>query len=560
MKTIIIFIIQVLLISSVYSQELTWNINEDKTINVDSLPVKIMLNGFEGDTSISFFSENTGLKTTINVSDSSIIEIQTGPEKYVKYDTSPYKLFIAAGQGAIFCGEKKLTLNFDKTKTNIETKSALPQNKLIKLPVIDCRYGDGESIKEKYKNKIGKGNKLLVIDASPFVSAQSGIYHESKEGLSKCSFLSYRDFVKVYIENLNPYLYDVKVATAETDIGTKPIENDSVIKASLETAEVGNGSDSLIMLLNYSKATKYLLEFIECVKTNPNPSSDVLESHKDVIRNTLINSDITPDKNIQKIYNGLTDTLQQKYKAEYELAKQFSSVYNEFESLSYTIESTLLPIRVKSYDKLSITITLKDKKSKNIVQEQEYEFLIRGGWNIDQSFGIVAHGLTDKIYSLNDSMGLDPIYFVLPNGFKTDSITAYTPALFRKIIEEEKPPAAFGLSTLTNIYYRLTPWLNFGPGLGVSADIYPNTNVRYLTGGTLLFKDGRNKISLNIGCAWGQYKDFGHGQKDGIELKGENTIPNMIDKYGSSLYIGVSYQNQIFNFDNTQKENKEIGN
>ena len=146
----------------------------------------------------------------------------------------------------------------------------------------------------------------------------------------------------------------------------------------------------------------------------------------------------------------------------------------------------------------------------------------------------------------------------ITKGFVTDSITSYTPTVFRKIVEEKSPYAAFGLSTLTNIYYRVTPGFNFGIGLGVSADFYPNTNVRFLTGGTMIFKDGRNKISLNIGCAWGQSKDFGTGQDNGTIIKGANSIPNMIDEYGNSLYIGISYQNQIFKFDNSQKEKKEV--
>lgn len=547
----------VFLIFSVQAQDncnFIWNTNQvESTSKIGNLPYTICLEGFVVDDTINFIEE-TGkqpIKFTSTVqsiqlvSDNGIIKIKVG--------NNTYNLALDPNSGSIFKGDKKLTLNF----TPLPNQNNASQNSIITLPDIDCRYGDGKNINEKYKHKIGKGNKLLVIDASSDVSAQSGIYKRCKEGLSKCNYLSYRDFVKVYIENLNPYLYDVKVATASTDIGIKPVESDDK-GSSLHAAGVDSQpSDPLKMLLNYSNATKYLLRFIECVKTNSKPSSDVLESNKDIIRNALSSAKITPDKNIEEFYTAL-DTLKQKYKSDYELAKQFSSVYNEFESLSYTIESTLLPIRVKSYDKLSITITLRDLKSKNIVQEQEYEFLIRGGWNIDQSFGIVGHQLTDKIYTLSDSIGLDSIFYTLPNGFETDSISAYTRTVFRKINEESRPGAAFGLSTLTNIYYRLTPGLNIGVGLGVSADIYPNTNVRYLTGGTLIFKDDRNKISLNFGYAWGQYKDFGTGQKDGTILKGANTIPNMIDKYGSSLYIGISYQNQIFNFNNIQKEKKEV--
>ncbi len=567
MKTTIFFIIQVLYIFSVYSQiNLEWNINDNKKIDVNALPLTIKLIGFKNGDTISFIDTNS---TTVKIQHENLqqqaIIIKNEKDSYsIEYDSVTYSFNVSKDEGKIHYnfGTKTntLILGFKKENTN-KGKQGGSKNEIIKLPDIDCRYGDSKKNIEKYEDKIGRGNKLLVIDASPFVSAQSGIYHPSKKGkkgLSECNYLSYGDFVKVYIENLNPYLHDVKVATASIDIGIKPVESD-VQSSSLQSGEVGfQPSDSLVILLNYSNATKYLLEFIKCVKTNGNPSSDVLESNKDTIRKALNSANIKPDVNIQEIYTGLADSLKVKYESEYELGKQFSSVFNEFESLSYTLESTLLPIRVKSYDKLSITITLRDIKSKSIVQEQEYEFLIRGGWNIDQSFGIVGHQLTDKIYTLSDSMGIDPIYYTLPNGFVTDSISSYTSTVFRKIDELESPSAAFGLSTLTNIYYRVTPGINVGFGLGVSADFYPNTNVRYLTGGTLIFKDDRNKISLNIGCAWGQYKDIGTGHKNGAILKGANTIPNMIDKYGSSLYIGISYQNQIFKLNNIQAEKKEV--
>src|SRR5690606_39226021 len=139
-------------------------------------------------------------------------------------------------------------------------------------------------------------------------------------------------------------------------------------------------------------------------------------------------------------------------------------------------------------------------------------------------------------------------------------ISALSPTVFKRILDRESPLPALGISTLTNIYYRLLPTVNLGAGLGINADFYPTTNVRYLTGLSCIFKDTKNRIGLNLGWAWGKYQDLSKGQKPGDIIKGFNTIPNIIDYYGGSFYIGLSYQSHIFSFDNTQKEKQNIGN
>ena len=375
MKTLFFCLVQILVFSSMYSQKaFEWNVKNDTTL-VFIKDTKITLIGANKSDSLGY---NNTLRLVLESEQS--FSIVKSDNILLIYDSIlPIELGIVSSETKISYLQKntantspnQLTIKLQNSDKSGNTKDN-QNTQTLSLPDIECRYGEANSDLVKYSEYIEGGNKILIIDASPFVSAKSGIYRKSNKGISKCNYLTYGDFVKVYIENLNPYLYDVKVSSASKDIGAQVKKTNTDNSGTLES---GESVPEYSKLENYSKATNYLLKFIECVKTNRNPISDVLENHKSTIRHTLKSAGISPDQNIQELYNKLQDTLKENYKSEYELAKKFASVYKEFENLSYTIESTVLPIRIKSYDKLSITISLRDKDNNNIINEQEYEFL-----------------------------------------------------------------------------------------------------------------------------------------------------------------------------------------
>jgi len=427
-----------------------------------------------------------------------------------------------------------------------------------------------ETLNDYYCNKMNNCNAILVLDGASFVSAQSKLYRKNSNG--KCSrdkclvgcrqTLKVGDYLKVYIENFNAELYDIEFISDQLDFkygknytfSTEiPASDTTITKSFIE------GNSPITELRKYANAANKLKQFLALMRNNKFPDSKLLNENKQQIYNNVIGSlHLDPNIDIDSLYKLLSpEEDSPDNKLLLSNARQFGVTFYEVMNLSYTYEITGLPIQVKSYDQLSLTIKLKDKKSGNVIRDQEYIYLIRGGLKIDQSFGIALHNVKDTHFSLQEGMRKDTTFAMKSNGeiFK-DSIASIKDVPNQKIEKGDTTNYRnIGLTTLTHLYYRCTGTFAFGPEIGATVDFYPSTNIRYLLGLGMLFMDGRNRISLDAGFAFGKYNDLSKGNTFGSFIDGSNTTPATVEKFGRSLYFGISY-NIPLSKDNTQVEKR----
>ena len=181
---------------------------------------------------------------------------------------------------------------------------------------------------------------------------------------------------------------------------------------------------------------------------------------------------------------------------------------------------------------MTFTVTIKDKVGGKLIKKQDYSFFIKGGLKVDQSFGITLHGITDDEYALKTINGLDTIYAAYP---KLDSITSINRVVKKQIIGDDSPSKyAIGLTTLTHLYYRLG-CVSIGPEIGLTVDVFPQQRIRYMFGGSIMFRDGRHRISLDAGYLFGKYSALSNTQKVNDILDGADAMPNLIQKNTEAL-------------------------
>lgn len=433
-----------------------------------------------------------------------------------------------------------------------------------------------------YCNKMEKCNAILVLDGSKGISAQSKLYRKKSNGKcteDDCWFgcrqtLKVGDYLKVYIENFNANLYDIEFISKQTDFQygknepLVPIKSSS--KDETEAVKDSTNSEKILQEIDkYAKATNKLKQFLAFIRNNQFPDSKLLNENKTRIYHNIIDTlELDPNIDFDALYNLLSEDDQKKEENKKLItnAKQFGFTFYELMNLSYTYEIAGLTIQNKSYDQLSLTIKLKDKKSGNVVREQEYIYLIRGGLKVDQSFGIGLHNIKDTHFTLREGMRKDTTFAMQSNGETIkikmddgtirDSISSIRQVPIQTIEKGDTSNYRnLGLTTLTHFYYRLTGPFTIGPEIGVNVDFYPSTNIRYLLGLGVLFMDGRNRISLDVGMALGKYADLGNGIKSGDSIDGANTSPSTVEKFGRSWYFGISY-NIPLSKENIQKEER----
>ncbi|MBL7783870.1 MAG: hypothetical protein JNM22_21720 [Saprospiraceae bacterium] len=423
-------------------------------------------------------------------------------------------------------------------------------------------------------------NVLILLDCSTRKSAKSKVYRQScTEGTcEQCRQQNIRvgDYVKVYLDNFNPYLYSAKIEDrqidaefgASLDLFKKP-DDDKKNGSSVVSTDPEMLPGPVIRLAQYAQANLQMRAFIDVAYNNTLPNSEVLEDNKLVILKNLADYQLTADENVDALYQLLDEATRTAKEGDYKQAKQFAATRAELLLLSYLTEATIVPIKVRSYDKLEFSITLKNKKTNETYPPRLFQYLIRGGLKVDQSFGVALHGLWNQEFGLSSFSVKDTMYAKYPNGgiikvtrpdgTVEDSIQSITDLTKRTILDESSPnKIALGASTLTHLYWRTAIGgtrvrVGFGPEIGISADIYPETAIRYLLGGGLLFYDGQHRISLDAGFAFGKYRAFGNGQGIGTVLTGADTQPLLVEKSGRSLYIGVSYNVPLIKKE-TQKE------
>lgn len=428
----------------------------------------------------------------------------------------------------------KLTLTFSNdhnpnTNPNPDTGSILSGVTLFKKIVNDTISCDS----------MKTCNALLILDGASFVSNVSRLYRKNKDGnciTSSCwgckHTLKVGDMLKVYIENFNAYLYDIEFSNQFMNVDNGEIGKKENGKT---TESIPMRGDIQSTIKKYAKASKELKNFLDLMMMNRNPDSKLLiEQKKQIYNNVYQVLKIDPGLNLESLYKDLKKVEQTQLKADYDQARNLHVLFYQVMNLSYTHEITVIPIQIRSYDHLSLTIKIRDKKDKSLIREQEYIIPIRGGWKYDQSYGAVLHKINDQQYSLRDS---------LENGTVTH----------RFIMEEEKNNLSFGFSTLQHMTYRLTGQFSFGPQIGISADLFPSTDLRYLFGSGISFRDERFKLHLNGGLIFGKYKSVDNINK----LVATTVLPTFTDKFTTSFYLGMSF-NIKFDLKNEQTATTEV--
>lgn len=428
-----------------------------------------------------------------------------------------------------------------------------------------------------YQSKMDQCNVIIAIDASSFVSGRSQLYRKSccsKDNKKECNSCGCKkgiwvgDYVKIYLENFNPYRYEATIAAQEVDAqfdkAKALFEQSGKEQKSGGADAVGYTGDNTCLLKKYAHAAIQLKAYIDFVKNNTQPEYQVLEANKASILVNLANAHLT-GTDIGVVIANLDASGKTNLKAEIELAQFFPALRAELLMLTYVVEGTILPIKVRSFDKLEFTVTLKDRTSKNILSTRIYEYLIKGGLKVDQSFGVVFHKIRNQEFDLRSLTEKETTYAKTSTGeiikkwnSTEDSISSITDVDKREIIQAESPDKySIGASTLTHLYYRTCLFnrvrLGLGPEVGLSADVYPETAIRYLAGFGLSFYDGRHRISLDAGWAFGKYKVLGNGQENGTKLIGKDAQPTLVDRTGRSFYFGISYNIPLIKND-TQNE------
>jgi hypothetical protein len=151
---------------------------------------------------------------------------------------------------------------------------------------------------------------------------------------------------------------------------------------------------------------------------------------------------------------------------------------------------------------------------------------IFGGFKVDVSPGIFYSFFGQNTYSLRADSSAAP-----------GSSTAYQK--FKTIVTEKQPGGSAGFSTLMHFYSRWTRDVNFALSIGAGITLGNSTQVRYLTGGSILF--GRtNRIALSGGYSFGNVNMISGKYKDN---RAENT-DSSVDTYKTlkgAGFIALSY-------------------
>jgi len=465
----------------------------------------------------------------------------------------PYELVVDRRSG----GTCKLVLGREGLKVEVKKETDRPTvslNILQGVQMVPVRY----TPLKIDTALIEKRNAIIALDCSRFpLTAQSAVWRKKKNG-DLTRHLWVGDYVKIYLVNFNPYLYSAEISDTQLDVVygvNTEVFNNSEEKKDSPLSAASSAKDSILETESKEKLIKYALAvesmelFIDKVKNNVHPNSALLEENKDTILNNLAKAGLRAGENIEALYQKIPADERPDYEKEKVLALRFGATRAALMSLTYTLEYSLAPIQIRSYDKFSFVLTINQNGKK--IAEHEYTYLIHGGVKVDQSFGVAFHGIFDQEFGLKSFAGFDTVLARYPNGelikvkladgSMKDSISSITQVIKKEIIEAESPSkVSIGLSTLTHLYYRLGGF-NIGPEIGVSVDLYPKQNIRYLVGAGLMFLDGRHRISFDAGCAFGKYDAFGNGQRFGTVLTGADAQPTLVKKTGSLLYLGISW-------------------
>lgn len=400
-------------------------------------------------------------------------------------------------------------------------------------------------------DSLGDYNAVVLIDSPKSMAGpSSAIYRKDKNGnLKKVNHLRKGDWVYVCLNRFNHYQYEqIKVDGKLVDIdysqrpdfsNFQPSQDNGNNTEIAATENQSRSSQEAALLHQYAQASAQLSLFIESVQSNDNPDAEWLAENKRTIfgnlqNEGLINEEGQMTEDLLELYRSWGDSTKEA-KELYEAAAKFPKNLATFRSLHYSIIASHLPYKVGNQDRFAIRVEL-EKKSAQASVSRDYQIPIRGGIKINQTFGLVAHKIFDEEYALREVVIDD-------NG---NELSKY------QLIEDPSPTQlSIGLSTITHFYWQMGP-INFGPTVGVAADIGSNTRLRYLAGGSILFGNGRHRVSLDMGVAYGQFQALSGSQQVGdvFDTPDPEQI-KLVDKGKTSFYWGLSYNIPINNQQNS---------
>ncbi len=427
-------------------------------------------------------------------------------------------------------------------------------------------FGDVQAQTHKYDK-----NAYLHIDCSPYSSSYSYLNRAVKKRnktannssvKKNAKFLHSGDYLKIYLFNLNPYQYNVEVNDVQQDFeyGKSEFDYAAYNKSGNGSTDQNPVSENAInvavnekaQIINYANAVDQLNFFIQKTKANLNPNEQKLISDKKQLEEDLNLASMDLNPNFEKLWEKIDSITKLDLASIYEKAKKFPAIYVEFNSLSYRFTSSLLPIQIKSYDQLTITVKISKKSNGSKVFERNYTYKIIGGLKVDQSFGIGVNGLYDDQHYFKEVMVKDTTFgtdrgIVLQSQdsltFGQDSILKIENVSKKQILpnaNRDSSQFSIGITTLTHFYYRLG-FVNFGPQIGISVDIFPEQNTRYLFGGSIMLNDGRHRVSLDAGWSFGKVKKLHPAYQVGDLIASSNTSFPEITITRKSWYFGISY-------------------
>lgn len=112
------------------------------------------------------------------------------------------------------------------------------------------------------------------------------------------------------------------------------------------------------------------------------------------------------------------------------------------------------------------------------------------------------------------------------------------------------PPAKLFLAVIGHVYRM--GFVNIGLQTGFAIDIFPKAANRILFGGSIMFSDGRHRVSVNAGIIYGKVQRLSAIHQVGDFLEGADANLELVEKSKSSWYLGLTYNIPI-NRQNVQK-------
>lgn len=220
---------------------------------------------------------------------------------------------------------------------------------------------------------------------------------------------------------------------------------------------------------------------------------------------------------------------------------------------NYRIFSQVL--QVPNADEINIGI--RTKNTKNYIYG--HRFLIKGGWKIDFSTGVLVNGLNSEEY-IPKSVRLT---------YRTDTTSA---GVIRdttgQAITINNNKLNYSIGFLAHIYPRSGGYVNIGAVTGVT---FNNSQFMMMLGGSVMFRMGNNRLAFVGGLALGSHKKLDENQSQYLiqgsrydnsviySLNSDNlneriprffneTNVNTYDELKNSWFAGITYNFASFKF------------